>query len=368
MKRSYFTIPILLGMIYGFPLFGITIAGKPVGQYLEFPPLTRYVHHKPFSWAHFAATVVILIPLLVIFCLRTRIYLKNRKTISTRNVRGPFPWWGWLALAAGMVSWVLAWSRFPWFADAQIHTFTPLWLSYIVFVNALTHWRCGSSMLTSNTTHFLSLFPASTLFWWIFEYLNRFVQNWYYVGGTSISASEYIFYASISFSTVLPAVLGTREFLLTFPFFQDCFDDYLSIDPVHPKTVAISALLIATAGLTLIGTFPDLTYSLLWVSPLIIIVSLQTLSGEKNIFSPIRNGNWTLIVSSAVAALICGFFWEMWNYYSMAKWIYSIPYVHRFTIFEMPVLGYFGYLPFGLQCAAAGDITADIFQYGSKDR
>jgi hypothetical protein len=41
----------------------------------------------------------------------------------------------------------------------------------------------------------------------------------------------------------------------------------------------------------------------------------------------------------------------MWNYYSQAKWIYTVPYVNRFKIFEMPILGYAGYLPFGLECA-----------------
>jgi hypothetical protein len=38
----------------------------------------------------------------------------------------------------------------------------------------------------------------------------------------------------------------------------------------------------------------------------------------------------------------------------MAKWEYTLPFVHRFRIFEMPVLGYAGYLPFGLECAVIG--------------
>ena len=58
----------------------------------------------------------------------------------------------------------------------------------------------------------------------------------------------------------------------------------------------------------------------------------------------------------ALAALICGFFWEMWNQYSYPKWEYSIPYVQRFQIFEMPLLGYLGYLPFGLQCRVVADL------------
>jgi len=59
-----------------------------------------------------------------------------------------------------------------------------------------------------------------------------------------------------------------------------------------------------------------------------------------------------MVLSSALAAIICGFFWEMWNFYSFAKWEYKIPFVDVFHIFEMPVLGYAGYIPFGLLCSA----------------
>lgn len=33
-----------------------------------------------------------------------------------------------------------------------------------------------------------------------------------------------------------------------------------------------------------------------------------------------------------------------------AKWIYSVPLVNDFQIFEMPVAGFSGYLPFGIEC------------------
>lgn len=78
--------------------------------------------------------------------------------------------------------------------------------------------------------------------------------------------------------------------------------------------------------------------------------------GEKHILSDMAAGHWNSIISSAVAALFCGVFWEMWNYYSLAKWEYSIPFVHRFKIFEMPILGYAGYLPFGLECFVIGNL------------
>ena len=35
-----------------------------------------------------------------------------------------------------------------------------------------------------------------------------------------------------------------------------------------------------------------------------------------------------------------------------AFWVYSIPYVNVHHLFEMPLLGYLGYLPFGVYCYA----------------
>jgi hypothetical protein len=70
-------------------------------------------------------------------------------------------------------------------------------------------------------------------------------------------------------------------------------------------------------------------------------------------------------VSFTAAALVCGFFWEMWNYGSLARWEYSIPYVDRFRLFEMPALGYAGYLPFGIECAA---IAALVLDYRKRDQ
>ena len=76
--------------------------------------------------------------------------------------------------------------------------------------------------------------------------------------------------------------------------------------------------------------------------------------GENHILRELATGDWRLVIASAVAAVICGCFWEMWNYYSLARWVYTIPFVHRYVIFEMPLLGYAGYLPFGVACAVVG--------------
>jgi len=114
-----------------------------------------------------------------------------------------------------------------------------------------------------------------------------------------------------------------------------------------------------------VAVSPDYSYPLLWISPLLIFVSLQVLLSEENVLQKLERGEWHAITLPALAALVCGFFWEMWNQYSYPKWTYCIPYVQRFQIFEMPLLGYLGYLPFGLQCRVVADLIARLAGSGS---
>jgi len=88
-----------------------------------------------------------------------------------------------------------------------------------------------------------------------------------------------------------------------------------------------------------------------------ILLSFETLNGRRHVLSGFGNGDLREAAASALAALLCGLFWEMWNVWSLAKWVYSVPFVGRFRLFEMPILGYAGYLPFGLECAALADLV-----------
>lgn len=354
MKRFFFKLFILTVMLLGLPLLGIVLANLPVQRYLEFPPHSQYVHHAPFSWGVFAGYTIF------ILCFAIPLIFMIVKSFGQIKIKSSlthaFPWWGWFGAITGIVTWILAWTRFPWFAKFQPHTFTPLWFSYILIINAFCQRRSGRCMMRNHTRFFLFLFPVSAVFWWFFEYLNRFVQNWNYTG-VHFNSWEYFWYATLSFSTVLPAVLGTRDLLNTFSWIRPGFDSFKPFKCSHPAIWALFSLAVSGIGLTYIGVWPNYLFSLLWISPLIIIVSLETLMGEKHILLEMAAGHWSPVVSSVLAALFCGFFWEMWNTYSLARWEYSIPFVHRFKIFEMPILGYAGYLPFGLECAVIGELV-----------
>jgi hypothetical protein len=75
-------------------------------------------------------------------------------------------------------------------------------------------------------------------------------------------------------------------------------------------------------------------------------------TGRPHFLKKLRDGDWRIVLSLALGALICGFFWEMWNYYSFPKWVYHTPGTEFLRIFEMPLLGYGGYIPFALELYA----------------
>lgn len=355
MKQKHFRILFIALLLVGLPLLGVTLAGKPLARYLEFPPVTRYVEHAPFSWPVFLVFAVFITgtvgPLLIRVVTSRLTPDSSRFTLHERCLTShAFPWWGWLGLGITSLDWALAWNRFPWLGDLQSHTFTPLWVGYILVMNALAYRRSGSCMMLDRPRYFLSLFLLSAAFWWFFEYLNRFVQNWYYIGSREFTATEYFWYATLPFSTVLPAVLSTRDWLATYPRLNAGLDKCWPMQVRQPTVIGWLVLVLAGGGLTGIGIWPDYLFPLLWISPLLIITSLQAVSGEETVFSCIARGDWRPIWLPALAALVCGFFWEMWNYKSLAHWEYAVPFVHRYQIFEMPLLGYAGYLPFGLEC------------------
>jgi len=390
--KGILEVVILAAMLLGLPLAGVLLAQAPLSRYFEFPPRTYYVEHAPFSSIAFIAYSLFVVLTLSPFLVRalrhgvprekpsapasppfdsaglrsgrppepspsfgTLFRAKDLGPKPRDDLRARFPWWGWCGVALGLVSWILAWNRFPWFSGYQAHTFTPLWIAYILTVNGFTYRRTGTCLLLRRPLSFLLLFPASAVFWWFFEYLNRFVQNWSYTGA-DFAPAEYFLFATLSFSTVLPAIATTRAWLLSFSWWNGAFQHFFPVQVSSPRLFAEAVLTAAGTGLLLLGVYPNHLFALLWVSPLLILVSLQVLLKETHVLSPLRDGDWRFLLASALAALLCGVFWEMWNFFSLAKWVYHVPFVQRVHVFEMPILGYAGYLPFGLECTVVPEM------------
>ena len=240
-----------------------------------------------------------------------------------------------------VTAWFVAWSQIPTLTE---HSFFPLWLGYILVVNGLSQKFFGDSLLRHMRFSFVWLFIISIPMWWGFEYLNLIVQNWHYIFPRPISDLEYAIRASISFSTVIPAVLSTA-FL-----FQSLLKSHnLKSNPIHVRPAWLAALvLLGVFFFILVKLFPQEAFPLIWIAPLLFLEPILYLTSNFSILRMLERGEWLLPVSLVTGTLFTGFWWELWNFYSMPKWIYTIPYVDFWRIFEMPILGYGGYLFFGL--------------------
>ena len=118
----------------------------------------------------------------------------------------------WIGLALVTVAWPPNW-LLPGLRTQIL--FFPLWLGYALTVDGLVLLRKGSSLLARSWRGFVGLFLVSAPAWWLFELINQRTQNWEYVGKEHFSDLAYFVLASISFSTVMPAVFGTAELVGT---------------------------------------------------------------------------------------------------------------------------------------------------------
>lgn len=255
------------------------------------------------------------------------------------------PLHGWLGLALVALSWPMDWllpgMRTNWL-------FFPLWLGYTLTVDGLVLKRRASSPWTRHRLAFLGLFAASVLAWWLFEAINQRTQNWVYLS-EPLGTVEYALLASLSFSTVIPAVFCTAELAASFGWIRR-----LPRGPRLPGSRAVTLAFFAGGWvmLALLLAWPRIFFPFVWLSLYFILEPVNVWLGNRSLFDSTARRDWRPVVALWVAGLICGFFWEMWNSHSYPKWTYNVPGVGHPRLFEMPLLGYGGYLPFTMELYA----------------
>lgn len=272
----------------------------------------------------------------------------SRSPSSSVSARPRFPVHGWIGLALIAVTWPLNWGI--GIDGLRTHIlFFPLWLGFALAVDAFVARRRGSSILTRSPTDFAAFFLASVPMWWLFEGVNEWTQNWTYVGVEHFSDLQYAVLASIAFSTVIPAVLGAAELVRSFD-----WTDRFAGGPVLRPTRGVLASFIGIGGamLALLWTWPRVFYPFTWGWVFFLTVPLNCVLGRHTLLHHTAEGDWRPVVCLAAGTLACGFVWELWNAHAYPYWTYDAPGVNFWHVFEMPLIGFIGYLPFGLEVHA----------------
>ena len=271
------------------------------------------------------------------------------------------PYHGVIGCLLVAVSWPVSWLQV---SPLGQYSFFPLWLGYILIVDSLVLRRKSTSILTRSPALFCSMFLMAIPLWWAFEGINHFTQNWRYVGVEHYSTLRYVFVASWHFSIVIPAVMETAELVGSFGFvgrFQR--------GPVVPVswTVLTGAVALGILSLVSLLVWSRYVFPLTWLSVFLVLDPVNHVSGRPSVIGWLRQGDWRPVVALGAGALVCGWFWEMWNYWAMPKWEYSIAFVDFARVFEMPLLGYGGYLPFGLEVYAVYHFLSGLVGGAPRD-
>jgi hypothetical protein len=230
---------------------------------------------------------------------------------------------------------------------------TPIcWTGFILFADAIVYRARGNSWLRSSPREFAALALVSIPLWVVFEGYNLVIRNWIYAGLPENPALRLFGYAW-SFATIWPAIFEGADLasLARRRAGKAGEVDGAGLSrPALPAPPALPALASVAAGALMLAS-PFL------VSPAITrYMAAPVFLGFIFLLDPInrRLGEEALTrertINLLLSGLLCGVLWEFWNYWSRAKWIYTVPIMQRWKVFEMPLPGYLGFPPFAAEC------------------
>ena len=255
---------------------------------------------------------------------------------------------------------------------AQIEPFwswnTPIaWTGFIIFADAIV-WRArGDSWIRSAPREFVLLALASIPLWVVFEGLQPGIRNWHYVGLPENLALRMFGYAW-SFATIWPAIFEGAELIAVIRESRGSGGSRARWSglgkaassltlPTRPTRPTRRVLLRVAAG------------ALMLASPFFVVAASRALPGGAGLarlhlsarsdqrasrrriaVADWRAGRRDRLINLMLSGFLCGVLWEFWNYWSRAKWHYTVPIMEHLKIFEMPVPGYFGFPAFALEC------------------
>ena len=372
-KKVFYLLLSMFGIVI-VPYIGayIHLDGIFDQHYFDFPALKPEEVFKDlppamggFNWMVFITVAVVFVLTLLLYFFPTLFGFKKIKK-NVENLmpkqKVSFPVWFWAGLIVWGFSFIFLVGHFStpkWFLN---WAYVPLYWGFTFMLDGIVYKRTGGkSMFNNDPQELIGIGVSSVAGWLIFEYLNFFVlEYWYYPNGSLVPDDEFFTYAIFASSALLPLCFEWYSLFNTFPSFVNKYKNGPKI--TFGKAFQIILLVLSYAGLFLMSNFPTYLAPIIWLSPLIILTVVLDLLDIWTPFSPIKKGNWTPVLFMALTYLVEGFLLEGQNFLSASHtngtlhteypgyWVYNVPFVDGFHVFEMPVVGFYGYLPFGIYC------------------
>lgn len=220
------------------------------------------------------------------------------------------------------------------------------WYPTILLMAALIARREGRDPLSTNPVHTLSVFAWSAVFWFFFELLNWRLNNWYYVFVPPGRLERWVG-ISLAFATVLPAIFLAARTIETWGLIGP-----VRVAPLRVTRAGLGLSAVAGAGfLALPLIWPARFFPLVWgATTLLAEPALYRRAPRWSLIGDLERGQAGRIARLLVGGAAIGLLWEFYNSFARSRWIYTVPGLEEFKLFEMPLLGFLGFPVFALEC------------------
>jgi hypothetical protein len=244
---------------------------------------------------------------------------------------------------------------------------TPIaWTGFILFADAVVFRARGQSWMRSAPAELAGLAIASIPLWLIFELYNLYIDNWHYVGLPEPFWLRMFGYAW-SFATIWPAIFEGAELVAV------CRGTMGRTTPAVPPAPTIRSVAPVLPALSIVVGAACLVWPLVqpsrylaapvWLGFIFLLDPINARVSGESLLQDYRLGRWDRLVNLAASGMLCGVLWEFLNYWSRAKWHYTVPFMERFKIFEMPLPGYLGFPVFAIECFTMYVFTRALFTF-----
>jgi hypothetical protein len=224
------------------------------------------------------------------------------------------------------------------------HTYPFAWYGLILFLDGLLWWRWNDGLILKKPREFVVLLFWSAVFWFFFECWNLRLKNWYFVGVPPEGLWPHM-EAYLDFATVLPGMFLLYRLLCCLRIPKSAKTSFVLRGRIHHACLAIGFLM-----LVLPLVFPDYFFPFVWGALIFLLEPVCARFGARSLLVDGQKGEWTAFVRLLLAGILCGGYWELCNFWSLEKWIYTVPFFAQGKLFEMPYLGFLGFPPFCVQC------------------
>lgn len=234
--------------------------------------------------------------------------------------------------------------------------FSFAWWSFILIMDSINFRKSKTSPLSDSFRNFLFSAFISVFVWLIFELFNLRLRNWSYHNLPSNIFIRWLGYF-VAFATVIPAL---RELAL---FAEGIFKGKnLALFKIRTTSALLKAFLaMGIVSVFLSLTWPRIFFPFVWLCFIFLLEPINYWLKNETI---LRDGGekWTKFWSWLSAGFVAGFLWEFWNFWASSRWEYTLPYLNFWKVFQMPVFGYTGFLPFALEIFAIYHLLSFVWK------